>query len=65
MNTPENPAEVAYDAYCKSVGGKAFNGDTLPAFGQTPERIQAAWVAATRAAIESVCSLGCSDNGRP
>ncbi len=42
-------ARVAYGAYCESVGGKAFNGDTLPEFSQTPERIQNAWVAVVKA----------------
>lgn len=50
--TTEQLAETAYDAYCQSVGGKAFNGDDLPAFDKIPERIQAAWaVAVTAVAI--------------
>jgi hypothetical protein len=32
MNSPqaENLAGVLYTAYCKAVGGKAFNGEPLP-----------------------------------
>ncbi len=47
--TPEVLAEAAYDAYCTAVGGKAFNGDDLPPFRATPDRIQNAWVVAVSA----------------
>lgn len=47
--TPEPLAQVAYDAYCAAVGGKAFNGDDLPPFDAVPERIQRAWVVAVTA----------------
>ncbi len=47
--TPEVLAEVAYDAYCTAVGGKAFNGDDLPPFPAVTERIQKAWVVAVSA----------------
>lgn len=39
-------ARTAYDAYCVAVGGKAFNGDDLPPFEATPQRIQNAWTVA-------------------
>lgn len=47
--TSEILAEVAYDAYCAAVGGKAFNGDDLPPFAAVPEHIQRAWVVAVAA----------------
>lgn len=50
MNTA---AKIAYDAYCAAVGGKAFNGDTLPEFEATPERIQKAWDEAVKAVLEA------------
>ena len=43
MKSRTKLAKLAYDIYCKAVGGKAFNGDLLPAFEATPERIQKAW----------------------
>lgn len=52
--TPESLAKVAYDAYCVSVGGKAFNGDDLPPFENVPERIQRAWIAAVVAVKEAI-----------
>lgn len=52
--TPETLAEVAYDAYCTAVGGKAFNGDSLPPFTGTPERIQRAWIVAVTAVVERI-----------
>lgn len=42
-------ARIAYDAYCESVGGKAFNGDDLPPFADVPQRIKDAWIAAVTA----------------
>jgi hypothetical protein len=44
-------ARVAYDAYCEAVGGKAFNGDTLPGFDAVPERIRNAWVVSVSAVV--------------
>lgn len=52
--TPETLAEVAYDAYCGAVGGKAFNGDDLPSFGAVPEHIQHAWVVAVTAVVDRI-----------
>jgi hypothetical protein len=44
--------KAAYLAYCKAVGGKALNGDDLPAFEQTPEKIQTAWDMSAFAVLE-------------
>ncbi len=30
MLDEETLAHIMYDAYCEAVGGKAFNGDSLP-----------------------------------
>lgn len=49
---PEVLAEVAYDAYCGAVGGKAFNGDDLPRFDAVSDRIQQAWAVAVTAVVE-------------
>lgn len=46
-------ARIAYDAYCESVGGKAFNGDNLPPFDDVPQRIKNAWLAAVNAVTEA------------
>ncbi len=40
----------AYEAYCKSTGGKsAVTGDSLPKFYDTPAAVQAGWIAAAQA----------------
>jgi hypothetical protein len=51
-------AKTAYDAYCKAVGGKAFNGDPLPEFGATPERIQNAWKEAVTPVANAALTAG-------
>ena len=54
----ETAAEIAYTAYCKSVGGVAFNGDPLPdwaTFSKDPAKEKQAngW----RAAAKALCDL--------
>ena len=39
----ENLSRIAYETYCKSVGGMAFNGDKLPDWINVPGRIADAW----------------------
>lgn len=51
-------AKMAYDAYSESVGGKAFNGDPLPAFKDVPERIKYAWDKAALAIVPPAFCLG-------
>lgn len=51
MTKIDELGKLLYDEYCAAVGGKSFNGDDLPPFERTPDRIQRAWkVAATAAA---------------
>lgn len=46
---------VAYEAYCKAVGGVSkFTGDTLPAFEDQDPEIVAAWEAAAAAVQEAL-----------
>lgn len=54
MVVDQERGQLAYDAYCASVGGVAVNGDTLPAFTATPERVQAGWIAAAIAVTADV-----------
>lgn len=42
--TPESRARIAYTAYCKAVGFKAYNGDDLPMFDVLPPNIRQAWI---------------------
>lgn len=47
-------AGIGYRAYCKSVGYKSFNGQTLPTWDvlkteKTKEHIVQAWIDATHA----------------
>jgi hypothetical protein len=52
MTNTETLARTAYDAYCVSVGGKAFNGDNLPPFSDVPAHIQAAWITSVSAVVQ-------------
>ena len=57
MINEEQVAGDLYTAYCKAVGGKAFNGDSLPdwgAFRDDPsKKTQSdAWVEVANRAIE-------------
>lgn len=55
MATVDEVAEAAYAAYCTAVGGRAFNGDVLPTWGEQRQRnpkITDAWRAAAQAAVE-------------
>lgn len=51
-------AKTAYDAYSKAVGGKAFNGDPLPWFQDTPEKIQNAWKEAVKPVANAALTAG-------
>jgi hypothetical protein len=47
--------KIAYDAYCKSTGGKSLiSGDILPAFENLKQSIRDAWEAAANAVVESL-----------
>lgn len=48
------PAQLAYQAYAVSTGGKTFDGRDMPTWEQLPERIQQAWTAATLAGAEAM-----------
>lgn len=59
----EELTEVAYETYCKAVGGVAFNGDPLPSwreFGSDPnkEKQANAW----RASTAKVASIVAASN---
>jgi hypothetical protein len=51
----ERAGQTAYDAYCREVGGRAFNGDPLPTWQEQRERddqkIPNAWCAAAQAVL--------------
>jgi hypothetical protein len=54
-------AEHLYTVYCQSVGGKAFNGDPLPSWGEfvtdpTKEKQSKAWLDTADAAIDLLSS---------
>jgi hypothetical protein len=47
--TPTEHAEMAYNIYCKAVGGRAFNGDPLPTWkefseDETKKKQSNAWI---------------------
>lgn len=56
MDKIETTTNAAYTAYCEAVGGKAYNGDTLPTWEEfakdETKRTQAdAWRKAVKAAL--------------
>jgi hypothetical protein len=53
-STDYQRGQLAYDTYCASVGGVAFNGDQLPPFEDTPDRVRDGWVAASVAVAAAV-----------
>jgi len=58
MSTTEL-AGIIYEKYCHSVGGKAFNGDPLPSWGEflsdpKKQKQAQAWIDAAEAANEAV-----------
>lgn len=62
MDKLEEMAGVMYDAYCKAVGGKAFNGDDLPAWKEfhldTSKQKQInAWIEAASVGYEFATNL--------
>jgi hypothetical protein len=57
-DTDLNLGRINYTAYCKAVGGVAFNGDPLPAWevmvkDPTKVKIVRAWVEGADAVIDS------------
>lgn len=58
----EKLARLMYDVYCKSVGGKAFNGDQLPGSNEfftdaSKEKQANGWRDSANAAIGSIGTL--------
>jgi len=59
MGAWEAEARAAYGAYCVRVGGRAFNGDTLPSWEEQQQRnpqIAEAWEAAAEAACRTAAA---------
>lgn len=57
MINAEQVANELYTTYCQSVGGKAFNGDDLPAWDAfradpSKQKQSDAWVATAERAIQ-------------
>lgn len=51
-NSGQDVGKIAYDAYCRSVGGvSAITGATLPEFHDTKHEIRVAWTAAAEAVL--------------
>jgi hypothetical protein len=54
-DAPSTPAaQLAYEGYAASTGGLTFDGRPMPTWAELPERIQNAWTAAVRAAVNAV-----------
>jgi hypothetical protein len=57
--TLDELGRIAWDSYCKAVGGKAFNGDVLPTWAEMKvdtkkAHLVKAWIAAGTAVQERV-----------
>ena len=49
-NADERLGRLAYEAYCGVTGWRsAITGADLPAFYDTPDKVQEAWIAAAKA----------------
>lgn len=56
---PEELAPLLYSRYCEAVGGKAFNGDLLPTWGEfvadpAKKKQAEAWLAVASEAIKQI-----------
>jgi len=51
--TMQSLGEIAYIAYCNSVGWKSVKGDPLPSWNEQRESLKAAWHAAAGAVAEA------------
>lgn len=47
--TPQLYAQIGYEAYAQSTGGKTFDGRDMPTWEALPDRIQRAWTDAATA----------------
>jgi len=56
IHSERDLAKIAYDTYSASVGGRAVNGDELPAFEDLNVKVSVAWLAAARAVATAVRS---------
>ena len=66
MISKETVAKELYEAYCKSVGGIAFNGDPLPNWetfsnDETKKKQSNAWLDTAQAAIDFLRPLSSFD----
>lgn len=50
--TMDDVASAAYAAYVRAAGGKAVNGDTLPAWEDVTPHVQTSWRAAVRQVLQ-------------
>lgn len=54
FGNPEDNGRIAYEAYCKSSGGKSLvSGDALPCWDALKPEIRAAWCAAAEALLDA------------
>jgi hypothetical protein len=54
----ENFAQIAYEAYVKSCGGKSVHGEDLPTWDDQRHDIQIHWDAAAQAVVKAVAGDG-------
>lgn len=55
--------EIAYRAYCASVGGVSIRGERLPAFADQSDVIRQAWESAGRSVAVSTLDAMVKDSG--
>lgn len=54
-------AKVAFEAYNVQAGGKTWDGKDIPPFEEVGEKVQANWIAATKALCAAVGRAGAGD----
>lgn len=47
-------AELAFNAYSASTGGKTYDGKPIPKWNELPERIQQAWEVAVHTVFDEL-----------
>lgn len=51
-------AQIAYEAYVQSCGGKSIRGDALPSWDDQDPAIRVHWGAAAKAVVKAVVDEG-------
>lgn len=54
MQSSQELARIAFDAYNKQAGGKTWDGKDIPPFDEVGEKVRANWQAAVQSVLEAI-----------